>query len=131
MTPLEGEDGMIRRVALLFVASMVGAASYASAQVETVALFNASLFETPENIAIDHENNLYVSLALTGEIRKIAPDGSQLTFAMLPLGAPPLTFCGSFFNGLTGITFDEHDTLYANVASCDPASRGVWKIPHD
>ena len=49
----------------------------------------------------------------------------------LPLGAPPLTFCGSFFAGLTGLTFDEHDNLYANLASCDPGSRGVWKIPHD
>jgi sugar lactone lactonase YvrE len=111
------------------VALLLAAAPYASAQVETVALFNASLLETPENIAIDHHNNKYVSLALTGEIRKIAPDGVQSTYAMLPLGAPPLTFCGSFFAGLTGITFDEHDNLYANLASCDPGSRGVWKIP--
>src|SRR5262249_16774529 len=52
-------------------------------------------------------------------------------FAMLPLGAPPLTICGPFFGGLTGVTFDEHDNLYANLASCDPGSRGIWKIPHD
>ena len=122
---------MVRRVALFIVASVVGLASYASAQIETVVSFNATLLETPENIAIDHDNNKYVSLALTGEIRKIAPDGTQSTFALLPLGAPPLTFCGPFFGGLTGITFDEHDNLYANLASCDPASRGIWKIPHD
>src|SRR5262245_12721052 len=122
---------MVRRVALFIVASALGAASYASAQVETIASFNASLLETPENIAIDHDNNKYVSLALTGKIRKIAADGTQSTFALLPLGAPPLTFCGPFFGGLTGITFDEHDNLYANLASCDAASRGVWKIPHD
>jgi sugar lactone lactonase YvrE len=122
---------MVRRVALFIVASVVGLASYASAQIETVVSFNATLLETPENIAIDHDNNKYVSLALTGEIRKIAPDGTQSTFALLPLGAPPLTFCGPFFAGLTGITFDEHDNLYANLASCDPASRGIWKIPHD
>jgi sugar lactone lactonase YvrE len=98
-------------------------------QFETVALFDATQLETPENIAIDNDNNKYISLALTGEIRKIAPDGTQSTLAELPLGAPPLTFCGSFFAGLTGITLDVHDNLYANLASCDPDSRGVWKIP--
>src|SRR5262245_64289298 len=103
----------------------------AQGSVETVALFDADTLETPENIAIDNDNTKYISLALTGEIRKIAPDGTQSTFAELPLGAPPLTFCGSFFAGLTGLTLDEHDNLYANVASCDAGSRGVWKIPHD
>ncbi len=97
--------------------------------VEIVAPFDAGALETPENIAIDTHNNKYISLALTGEIREIAPDGRRSTFAELPLGAPPLTFCGSFFAGLTGITLDEHDNLYANLASCDPDSRGVWKIP--
>jgi hypothetical protein len=58
---------MVRRVALFIVASIVGAASYASAQVETVANFNPTLLETPENIAIDRDNNKYVSLALTGD----------------------------------------------------------------
>src|SRR5262245_7066165 len=123
---------MKRRVVPVVILLLVfTGAGRASAQVETIASFNPSLLETPENIAIDTADNKYVSLALTGEIRRIAPDGTQSTFAMLPLGAPPLTFCGSFFAGLTGITFDEHDNLYANVASCDPASRGVWKIPHD
>jgi sugar lactone lactonase YvrE len=120
---------MTRRIALFIAGVLLTAAPRASAQVETVASFNASLFETPESIAIDRDNNKYVSLALTGEIRRIATDGAQSTLAMLPLGAPPLTVCGPFFAGLTGLTFDEHDNLYANLASCDPASRGVWKIP--
>jgi hypothetical protein len=120
----------IRNIVPIVTVLLLAGARHASAQVETIASFNPSLLETPENIAIDTANDKYVSLALTGEIRKIAADGSQSTFAVLPLGAPPLTFCGSFFAGLTGITFDEHDNLYANVASCDPNSRGVWKIPH-
>jgi sugar lactone lactonase YvrE len=122
---------MARRVVPFAAVWLIAAAVPAFAQVQTVAQFNATLLETPENIAIDHANNKYVSLALTGEIRRIAADGAQSTYAMLPLGAPPMTFCGSFFAGLTGITFDEHDNLYANLASCDPSSRGVWKIPHN
>jgi sugar lactone lactonase YvrE len=122
---------MVRKVVPGVLTLLLVAARYASAQVETVALFNPSLLETPESIAIDHDNNKYVSLALTGEIRKIAPDGAQSTYVMLPLGAPPLTFCGSFFGGLTGITFDEHENLYASLASCDPGSRGVRRIPRD
>jgi hypothetical protein len=120
---------MIRQIACSAAVMLLTTASLASAQIETVALFNASLLETPESIAIDDDNNKYVSLALTGEIRKIAPDGAQSTYVTLPLGAPPLTVCGPFFGGLTGITFDEQDNLYANLASCDPGSRGIWKIP--
>ncbi|HKA56904.1 MAG TPA: hypothetical protein VKJ47_24945, partial [Candidatus Binatia bacterium] len=104
---------------------------HAQEPVEIVALFDADALETPENIAIDNHNNKYISLALTGEIRKIAPDGTQSTRAALPLGAPPLTVCGPFFAGLTGITLDVHDNLYANLASCDPDSRGIWKIPRE
>jgi len=136
------EEGFMRRTSRvttgILVAALIGVATLlsptaASAQepVETVALFDADALETPESIAIDNHNNKYISLALTGEIRKIAPDGSQSTFAELPLGAPPLTFCGAFFAGLTGITLDAHDNLYANLASCDPDSRGVWKLPRE
>ena len=63
---------MVRRVIPTVAALLLAAAPCAFAQVETVALFNPSLLETPESIAIDHDNNKYVSLALTGEIRKIA-----------------------------------------------------------
>lgn len=93
-----------------------------------VASFDPSLAETPESIAIDSHDNIYVNLALTGEIRKISRHGVQSTFAQLPMGAPPGTFCGVFFAGLTGLAIDGHDNLYVSLASCDPASRGVWKI---
>jgi sugar lactone lactonase YvrE len=120
-------------IGFAILVSTTAASAHPDAQepVETVALFDADALETPESIAIDNHNNKYISLALTGEIRKIAPDGTQSTFAELPLGAPPLTFCGSFFAGLTGITLDEHGNLYANLASCDPDSRGAWKLPRE
>ena len=96
--------------------------------VDTVVLFDAAALETPESVAIDREGNTYVSLALTGEIRKIAEDGTQSTLAILPIG-PPLTFCGPFFNAVTGITLDPQGrNLYVSVVSCDLASRGVWRV---
>lgn len=101
------------------------------ADVETVASFDAASLESPENLAMDSHGNIYVSLVLTGEIRKLAPDGTQSTFASLPLGAPPLTTCGAFVGGVTGLAFDHHDVLYAGLASCDAASRGVWRIEPD
>jgi sugar lactone lactonase YvrE len=94
---------------------------------QTVALFDASRFETPESLVFDRAGNKYVSLALAGEIRKIAPNGTQSVFARLPIG-PPLTFCGGFFNGVTGLEIDRQGTVYASVAACDPANRGVWAI---
>ncbi len=96
--------------------------------VETVALFDPSLLEAPTGIAIDSHDNKYVSLTLTGEIRKIAPKGAQSTFAMLPLGGPPLTPCGPFFGVIGPLAIDVKDNLYVTLDSCDPSSRGVWTI---
>jgi sugar lactone lactonase YvrE len=100
-------------------------------QLEVVAAFNPVALETPESIAFDRDGNTYLSLALTGEIRKIAPDGTQSTFVQFPIG-PPLTLCGPFFNAVTGITIDPNDdTLYASVVACDLDSRGVWRVTPD
>jgi sugar lactone lactonase YvrE len=98
--------------------------------VEIIANFDAAKLEAPENLVLDTDGNLFVSLVLTGEIRKIAPDGSQTTYAVLPIG-PPLTMCGPFFNGVTGLALDDKGILYVGVAACDPTKRGIWRIaPH-
>ncbi|MFL6195522.1 MAG: SMP-30/gluconolactonase/LRE family protein [Thermoanaerobaculia bacterium] len=94
---------------------------------EVVASFNPAALETPESIVFDRDGNIYLSLALTGEIRKIATDGTQSSFAFLPIGAP-LTPCGGFLAIMGGLTIDNHGNLYAAVASCDPANRGIWRI---
>ena len=97
------------------------------AGVELVASFNAAQLETPESLAFDHAGNLYLSMALTGEIRRIAPDGSQSTFAVIPIG-PPLTPCFGFLAIMGGLAIDSHDNVYVTAAACDLANRGVWKV---
>src|SRR5215213_518738 len=105
------------------------AAGASAAEPTTVALFNPAAFETPESVQFDRHGNAYISLALTGEIRKIAPDGTQTTLAFLPI-RPDFQPCGNAF-GLPimgSIALDHQGNVYASVNSCNPAQLGVWKV---
>jgi sugar lactone lactonase YvrE len=84
---------------------------------ETVATFVPPAF--PEGIAADRQGNVYVSVVPTGEIRRIAPDGTQSAFAQVP--ATSLA---------AGLTLDGDGNLYVAVAPMppDPAKHGVWKV---
>lgn len=95
--------------------------------VETVALFDPLALETPEGIAIDRDGTIYLSLALTGELRKISPDGSQTSLAFLPIG-PPLTPCFGFLAIQGALTLDRNGDLLVSVASCDASRRGIWRV---
>src|SRR5215510_9633210 len=98
--------------------------------IETVVLFNAEALETPERIAIFPDGTKYISLARTGEIRKIAPDGTQSIHAMLPIDKPHSP-CFGFIALMGGIEQDHDGNLYVSVASCTLADRGVWKVALD
>lgn len=113
----------------LFLAPVALAAH--TSPLSTVVTFDSLALETPESMAFDTDGNLYVSLALTGEIRVIAPDGTQSTLAWLPLGAPPLTACGGFVDIMGALAIDHSGDLYVTVASCDAADRGVWRVGPD
>jgi sugar lactone lactonase YvrE len=77
----------------------------------------------PESIAIDKEGNTYVSLWPVGEVRKIAPDGTQSTLAVL--GSGPTTPLPG--RGLAGLAVDAPGNVYAALQDI-PATRGVWRI---
>jgi sugar lactone lactonase YvrE len=121
------------RLAILpfaLLAAVPAAAAVASPTVETVALFDATRAETPESIQFDHRGNLLLSLALTGELRQLAPDGSQTTLAFLPLRHDVVP-CGNAFGIaiMGGIALDPQDNVYASVAPCDAGAIGIYKVP--
>lgn len=88
--------------------------------------FDATALETPESVAFDLQGNMYVSLALTGEIRKIAPDGTQTSLAFLPLGVADPNAPLPGIMGAIDIRID--GTLFVSVASADPAAKGVYSV---
>ncbi len=86
--------------------------------VSTVAVFNTN----PEGLAVDEEGNIYVGLAFTGEIKKLTPDGSQIsTFANLPSPG------GGF---MLGMAFADEGDLYDVLASSD-SNHGIWQVSKD
>jgi sugar lactone lactonase YvrE len=117
----------ILSLVLLAAAPITPAA--AAPAVETVTLFDPTRGETPESVQFDSQGNLVVSMALTGEVRRIAPDGTQTTLAWMPL-APGVTPCASAFGIaiMGGIALDPHDNVYGSVAPCDGAI-GIYRVP--
>jgi hypothetical protein len=93
--------------------------------VQTIATFNAAFGQTPESVALDRDNNAFISMALSGEIWKVTPVGTVSTLASIPLGQcapnpfPPI---------LGALAVDFLDNLYVGASTCDPANKGVWKI---
>ena len=94
-------------------------------QLETVVLYDPTIGELPEGIAVDKVGNLFVTLAPLGQIRKIAPDGSESVFATLdPFITPPAV-------GAIGLAVDAPGNVYACVMSGNPETHGVWRISRD
>lgn len=96
-------------------------------ELEKIVSFDPDAIETPESVAVDFFGNKYISLSLTGEIRKIAPNGTQSTLAVLPIGEP-LTPCYGFMAIMGALAIDHMGTLYIPVDSCDLENRGIWKV---
>jgi sugar lactone lactonase YvrE len=116
----------------LVVACALVSASASATEVETIALFDFAAAERPESIQVDRHGHIYVSLAPRGEIRKIAPDGTQSTLAVLPLHQEVQPCENSAGNAAsTGIALDHQHNVYVNVRSCRAADFGIWKVTPD
>jgi sugar lactone lactonase YvrE len=118
---------MRRRCSWILAVACVGAlvggplaapAAAAVVPLRTVATFDPTANELPEGLAVDKTGNLYVGFAFTGEIRKIAPDGTKTTVATLPVGQ----------GLLLGLAVDGPGEVYAALGSFDPATHGVWEV---
>src|SRR5262245_43545070 len=70
-------------------------------------------------------------MSLTGEIRKIAVDGTQSTHALLPNGVFSFTPPDPPNGGMTAMALDNDGTIYVNLVASDPANRGVWAVAPD
>jgi sugar lactone lactonase YvrE len=109
--------------------AVIGHHAFAPAPVvETVALFDPMTPDAPESIVIDHQGNKFISMSLTGEIRKISPDGEQSAHAVLPNGVFSFTPPNPPTGGMTAMALDNDGTIYVNLVASDPANRGVWAV---
>ncbi len=91
-----------------------------AATLTTVVAFDPSKLELPENLVVDRQNNIFVSLILTNEVRKITPTGVQSTYA---------TFNGVFGSLTAGLVInDETGDLY--VAYDSAGQNSVIYVVH-
>lgn len=106
----------------LILGAITAVPASAAVPIQTIATFDASAGEEPEGLALDHRGNIYVGLFGTGEIRRIAPDGTETTLARLPVGLA----------GVLGIATRSGDNaVYALLASFDPSTHGIWRVGFD
>lgn len=109
-------------VLALILGAITAVPASAAVPIQTIATFDASAGEEPEGLALDHRGNIYVGLFGTGEIRRIAPDGTETTLARLPVGLA----------GVLGIATRSGDNaVYALLASFDPSTHGIWRVGFD
>jgi sugar lactone lactonase YvrE len=108
----------------LAIACTLVAVSASAAEVETFVLFDFAASERPESIQVDRHGYVYISLAPRGEVRKIAPDGTQSTLAFLPIHQE-IQPCPVAPGRSTGIALDHQGNVYVNVISCSAADLGI------
>lgn len=114
---------LVLAVAAMLVSGVPGGpAAAAATQVRELVAFDASAGELPESLAVDRRGTIYVTLAPLGEVRTVAPDGTQHLVATLPTG--------SGFGAL-GLAIGPRDDLYVAVSTFDPATNGVYRIARD
>jgi len=84
-----------------------------AATLTTVATFDPSKSEFPENLVFDRQGNMYVSLLLNNEVQKITPAGAQTTYVTFN-GAPGSLTAGLVINDDTGDLYVAYDAAGQN-----------------
>jgi sugar lactone lactonase YvrE len=84
-----------------------------AANLTTVASFDPTKFEIPENITFDLKDNLYVSLILSNEVRQITPAGVQSTYVTFD-GPPGSLTAGLVINDQTGDLYVAYNPVGQN-----------------
>jgi sugar lactone lactonase YvrE len=111
---------LLTRIALCTIPMLLIAAAPHHG-VEIIESYNAAIGELPEGVAVAPNGDLYVTLAGTGELRRIdAHTGVGESFAQLDVG-------GGF---MLGMAF-RGDDLYVALASFVPETSGIWRIYED
>jgi sugar lactone lactonase YvrE len=104
---------------VLAVPATAGAAA-GTIELRTVITFDPNRGEYPEGIAVDARGAVYVGIAATGEVRRVAPDGTQRTVATLPIGSS-----GGF---LLGLASPRPGVLLAADTTHEAGTHGVWRV---
>jgi hypothetical protein len=92
-----------------------------AAEVEVIESYDASIGQLPEGVSVGPNGDIYVSLAGTGELRRIdARTHAGSTFANFDVG----------FGFLLGMAF-EGESLYVALASFVEGTSGVWRVDPD
>lgn len=106
---------------LLALVSLSVSTSALAADVTTIESYDASVGELPEGVAVSPRGDIYVTLAGTGELRRLDRQTyAGETFARFDVG----------YGFLLGMAFDGDD-LYVVLGSFVDETCGVWKVEAD
>lgn len=114
-------------VALVVAFAVPGALASASGHVRTVVTFDPAAGEFPEGIAVDKTGDIYVSMILLDEIRRIDPSGTQHVVARFSPGTAP----GGLAIDASGALYVAASALDLQTGQTDPELRGVYRVGRD
>jgi sugar lactone lactonase YvrE len=95
------------------------AATAAPCDVQTVTALDYAAGEHPEGLAVARDGSLYVGMAPTGQLARVALDGE-----VTPLGAPAFPAESGY---LLGLALDDDEQVYGAVVRFDGGPTGVWR----
>lgn len=110
----------MRKSSVLLLALSFSTPAFA-AEVDVIESYDASAGEVPEGVAVGPDGDIYVTIAGTGELRRL----DRRTYAGESLASFDVGF-----GFLLGMAFDGPD-LHVVLASFDDATAGVWRVGED